>query len=69
MRSLLLLMLSLVVLVACEDGTRRIIPLDTEAVADGDVIVTGDEDMLLVEGADDPLNDDGVPVNDDGVPV
>jgi len=62
-------MLSLVVLVACEDGTRRIIPLDTEAVADGDVIVTGDEDMLLVEGADDPLNDDGVPVNDDGVPV
>lgn len=82
MRSLLLLVISFVMLVACEEGTRRIIPLDKEAVVDGDTMVTGDEDLLLPDDDEEPYesdphdgadwphgSDDGVPVNDDGVPV
>lgn len=82
MRSLLPLVLSLVFLVACEEGTRRIIPLDKEAVADGDTVTTGDEDLLLPDddegsyefdpsdGADWPHgSDDGTVMPDDGVPV
>ena len=76
MRCYLLFALALAMLVlSCEDGTRRIFPNDNSAVGDKDVVAMTDDDSLLPADSDDLLpdgavvTDDGAVVTDDGAVV